>query len=169
MNIKYIHATFPVRNGNVAFFILSAIFTETYDILMVKEGFSMRKIVLFDGDCHFCNKSVQFILKRDPHKQFLFTSQQSEIGRELLREVSAPMNLDSLILIEGNRYFDKSSAALKICRYLRGAWKVFYVLLIVPKPLRDIVYHLVAKNRYRWFGEQNHCPIPSLEDRERFL
>lgn len=129
----------------------------------------MRKIVLFDGDCHFCNKNVQFILKRDPHKYFQFASQQSEIGRKLLNEVNAPFNLDSLLFIENNRYYDKSSAALHICRYLRGGWKTFTVLLIVPKPLRDFVYTIVANNRYRWFGKMSHCPLPSPEDRERFL
>lgn len=129
----------------------------------------MHKIVLFDGDCHFCNKSVQFIIKRDPHKHFQFASQQSEIGKKFLSEVKAPLNLDSLILIANNRYYDKSSAALRICRFLRGGWKVFTILLIIPKPFRDFVYTIVANNRYRLFGKISYCPIPSAEDRERFL
>lgn len=129
----------------------------------------MHKIVLFDGDCHFCNKSVQFIIKRDPHKHFQFASQQSEIGKKFLSEVKAPLNLDSLILIANNRYYDKSSAALRICRFLRGGWKVFMILLIIPKPFRDFVYTIVANNRYRLFGKISYCPIPSAEDRERFL
>ena len=129
----------------------------------------MHKIVLFDGDCHFCNKRVPFIIKRDPHKHFQFASQQSGIGRKFLSEVKAPLNLDSLILIANNRYYDKSSAALRICRFLRGGWKVFMILLIIPKPFRDFVYTIVANNRYRLFGKISYCPIPSAEDRERFL
>lgn len=129
----------------------------------------MEKIILFDGTCNFCDHSVQFIIKRDPKKHFKFASLQSDIGKELAKQHHIPENLDSMILIENNRYYTKSTAALHICKYLRGAWKTFYIFQLIPKPLRDLVYNFIAKNRYKWFGTKQSCMIPSAEERKRFL
>lgn len=129
----------------------------------------MKSIILFDGECNFCDKSVQFILKRDPNGYFHFASLQSDIGKQLLKEFNVPNNINSLVLIENNQYYIKSSAALRICKKLKGVWKIFYVFVIVPKPLRDYFYSIVAKNRYKWFGKKNECMLPSPEVRKRFL
>lgn len=129
----------------------------------------MSGIILFDGVCNFCDLSVQFIIKRDPAGNFQFASLQSEISQSLLKEHELPENADSVVLIENGRYYLKSSAALRICRDLSGLWRLIYILIIVPKPIRDFCYDILARNRYKWFGKKDHCKVPSPEVRNRFL
>lgn len=128
----------------------------------------MNPIILFDGECNFCDRSVQFIIKRDCKKKFKFTSIQSEIGQKFIKNYAIPNNLESVILIEGNRYYTKSTAALRISKKLNGLWKLFYFFIIIPTPIRDIVYNVVAKKRYL-FGKKTVCTIPNKEDLDRFL
>ncbi|WP_027409125.1 thiol-disulfide oxidoreductase DCC family protein [Anoxybacteroides tepidamans] len=127
------------------------------------------KVILFDGVCNFCSASVRFIIERDPHAYFRFASLQSEAGQKLLRKHGVPERIDSLVFIDGSAYYTKSSAALNICKHLRGWWKYFYIFVLIPRPLRDYVYDWVAKNRYKWFGKANNCLIPTEEIRKRFL
>ena len=129
----------------------------------------MDRIILFDGVCNFCNSSVQFIIKRDPTGIYQFTSLQSGIGRKLLTEHNIPTELDSFIYLEANNVYFKSTAALKVCRNLKGLWKLVYIFIIIPRPLRDMVYGFIARNRYKWFGKRDACMIPSPEQRKRFL
>lgn len=129
----------------------------------------MTKIILFDGECHFCNKSVQFIIKRDPKAVFKFASLESEIGRQLIKKYRVPKNVNSLILLDNNRYYSKSTAALKISKNLQGFWKYLYVFILIPKQVRDIVYQFVSKNRYKLFNKETACPIPTPEMKKRFL
>jgi predicted DCC family thiol-disulfide oxidoreductase YuxK len=131
--------------------------------------FSMEKIILFDGICNFCNGSVQFNIKRDPQAHFRFASLQSEVGKEMLTKYRIPEDINSFIFIDGERYYTKSSAALTVCKHLKGFWKLLYVFLLVPRPIRDIFYHLIAENRYKWFGKRESCMIPSEDIRKRFL
>ncbi|SDZ04643.1 Predicted thiol-disulfide oxidoreductase YuxK, DCC family [Evansella caseinilytica] len=126
-------------------------------------------IILFDGSCNFCSTSVQFIVKRDPGAYYQFAALQSEAGRRLLTAYKVPEDTDSLILIDNNRYYMKSSAALRICKHLNGGWKMFSLFLVIPRPLRDTLYDLIAKNRYKWFGRKKACPLPSPEMKNRFL
>ncbi|SHG55007.1 thiol-disulfide oxidoreductase DCC family protein [Ornithinibacillus halophilus] len=129
----------------------------------------MDRIILFDGVCNFCNSSVQFIIKRDPKGLYKYASLQSDIGQELLKSHQIPNDLNSFIFIEdGNVYF-KSTAALRVCWNLKGFWKFAYMFIVVPKPIRDVVYNIIAKNRYRWFGKREQCMIPSQDIRNRFL
>lgn len=129
----------------------------------------MNGILLFDGECNFCDKSVQFILKRDAHKHFKFASLQSEIGQDLLENFNVPLGIDSLLLIENRRYYTKSSAAFQVCRHLTGLWKLLYIGILIPKPIRDVVYNYIAKNRYTWFGKKQSCTLPTKEERKQFL
>ncbi|MBC5636855.1 MULTISPECIES: thiol-disulfide oxidoreductase DCC family protein [Ornithinibacillus] len=129
----------------------------------------MRRIILFDGVCNFCNSSVQFIIKRDTKGRYKFTSLQSPIGQQLLKENEIPDELDSFIYLEGNTVYYKSTAALKVCKGLKGPWKFMYAFIVVPRPIRDLVYGVIAKNRYKWFGKREKCMIPTPEQRERFL
>lgn len=129
----------------------------------------MNNIILFDGECNFCDHGVQFIIKRDPTGIYKFASLQSTMGLKLLKEHHVPEDVDSFILIEDNKYHEKSSAALRVCKNLTGIWKLFFIFLLIPKPLRDIVYDVIAKNRYKWFGKKNSCMIPSPEIRARFI
>jgi predicted DCC family thiol-disulfide oxidoreductase YuxK len=128
------------------------------------------RIVLFDGKCNLCNGSVKFIIKRDPAGQFRFASLQSEAGRKIVEEHGGnPDDLDTILLLEGDRLFDRSSAALRIAKRLRAPWPLLSVFLLVPAPLRDLVYRFIARNRYRWFGKSEACMIPTAAIRARFL
>ncbi|MBB6444352.1 thiol-disulfide oxidoreductase DCC family protein [Bacillus benzoevorans] len=129
----------------------------------------MNPIVLFDGDCHFCHSSVQFIIKRDSQELFYFASQQSEAGQELLKQYGVPEDIDSLVLIENGKAYIKSTAALRICRHLCSGWNFLYFFRCIPNPIRDAVYDFAAKNRYRWFSKKDSCPIPPDSIRTRFL
>ncbi|TQR21565.1 thiol-disulfide oxidoreductase DCC family protein [Psychrobacillus vulpis] len=129
----------------------------------------MTAIVLFDGECNFCDSSVQFIIARDPNGYFRFAALQSDIGIELKKKYRIPEKLDGVIVIENNKVYDSSDAALVICKNLKGMWKVFYPFIVIPKYISDIMYKLVAKNRYKWFGKKDSCTIPSPEIRNRFL
>jgi predicted DCC family thiol-disulfide oxidoreductase YuxK len=130
----------------------------------------MGAIVLFDGVCNFCNASVNFIIERDKAGYFKFAPLQSEIGEELTAKHGIDRaSTDSVIVVEGERVFTYSSAGLHIARKLDGLWKLAYVFVIVPKPLRDLAYKLFAKNRYRLFGKQDACMMPTPEVRARFL
>ncbi|MBM7583846.1 putative DCC family thiol-disulfide oxidoreductase YuxK [Bacillus pakistanensis] len=129
----------------------------------------MSAIILFDGVCHFCNQSVQFIMKRDSKEYFKFASIQSNIGQKLVENNSTLQNLESMIYIENNKVYTKSTAALKICGKLDGLWKMCMIFLFVPRPIRDYFYNIIARNRYKWFGKREHCRIPSARERNRFL
>ena len=130
----------------------------------------MKRIVLFDGDCNFCDASVQFIIKRDPSAHFYFTSLQSEKGQALKEQFSIPEEVDSIVLIENERAYTQSSAALHIAKKLDGLWHLLFLFILVPRPIRDGLYQYFAKNRYKWFGKKDDlCAIPSPEIRKRFL
>lgn len=127
------------------------------------------QIILFDGECHFCDRSVQFILKRDRHGYFKFASLQSELGQKLLKKHQIPTDTDSFVLVTSKQAYVKSTAALKVVRHLTGLWKILYIFILVPRPLRNFVYDVIAKNRYRWFGRKESCDLPTPEMRRRFL
>jgi predicted DCC family thiol-disulfide oxidoreductase YuxK len=129
----------------------------------------MSAIILFDGVCHFCNHSVQFILKRDSKEYFKFASLQSNIGKKLVENNRIPQDLDSMIFIENDKVYTKSTAALKICSHLDGLWKMGRIFLFVPVPIRDYFYNIISRNRYKWFGKSESCRIPSANERNRFL
>lgn len=132
-------------------------------------GEIMEAIILFDGICNFCNSSVQFIIKRDPTGYFKFASLQSEIGQQLLKQYRVSKQIDSLIVIEKEKVYIKSSAALQISKKLSGFWKCFTILRVLPPFFRDFLYDLVAKNRYNWFGKRESCMLPTEEMKKRFL
>jgi predicted DCC family thiol-disulfide oxidoreductase YuxK len=129
-----------------------------------------KKIVLFDGVCNLCSRGVQFIIKHDKKNQFLFSSLQGKKGQEYLKQFNLPINdLNSFILIEGNTLFTRSTAALRILKYLGNGWQLFYAFIILPKFIRNGVYKWIAKNRYKWFGKKEECWIPTAELQPKFL
>jgi predicted DCC family thiol-disulfide oxidoreductase YuxK len=127
-------------------------------------------IILFDGICNFCNSSVNFIIKRDKKNYFLFSSLQSVYSQNFLTKNNFPKNnFDSIILIENNKLYQKSTAALKIAKQLKGLWKLSYVFIIIPPFIRDFFYDSIAKNRYKWFGKKDVCMIPDEKIKRKFL
>lgn len=133
-------------------------------------NFKDKSIILFDGVCNLCNSAVNFIIKHDQKEHFLFASLQSDVAKEILLQFhSEKTDFSSIILIENNIIYDKSKAALLISKQLNGGYKLIYYLIIIPKFIRDFVYKYIANNRYKWFGKQKSCMIPSLEIKNRFL
>lgn len=127
-------------------------------------------ILLFDGVCNFCNSSVNFIIDRNSKKNILFASLQSPIGQQLLEKFNLPKEtFNSLVLVEGEKYYTKSTAALRVAEHLDGGWKSLGVLKFVPKFVRDFGYDVIAKNRYSIFGKSDQCRLPTPEVKERFL
>lgn len=130
----------------------------------------MERVILFDGVCNLCNASVQFIIKRDDAGLFSFASLQSDVGQEVAAKYGIDTaDLDSVVLIDGGNAYQRSTAALHITRRLAGAWKLLYAGIIIPPFIRDHVYNWIASNRYKWFGKQTECWIPTPELHGRFL
>src|SRR5690625_2033773 len=117
----------------------------------------MDNIILFDGDCQFCNYNVLFVLKRDKRNRFKFCSLQSETALSLLDKHHISKEENSLLLIENDNVYSKSTAALRISRHLTFPWKILYSFIIIPKPIRDFVYTIIANNRYKIFKQNNRC------------
>jgi predicted DCC family thiol-disulfide oxidoreductase YuxK len=131
---------------------------------------SNEDILLFDGVCNLCNGLVNFIIKRDIRRKFKFASLQSEASRLWLERFGLSENeFDSFVLIKKDEYYLKSTAALKTLWELGGISKIFYVFILNPRPLRDFLYDIIAKSRYRVFGKRNSCMIPTPELEARFL
>lgn len=129
-----------------------------------------KAIVLFDGFCNFCSSSVLFIIKRDRGVYFRFAALQTGSGKLIKEKYGLSLDkTDSIILIENNKVYYRSTAALRITRKLKGAWKLFYATIIIPPFIRDFFYDLVARNRYRWFGKRNTCFMPDQAVKERFI
>jgi predicted DCC family thiol-disulfide oxidoreductase YuxK len=127
-------------------------------------------LIVFDGVCNLCNGLVQFVIARDPAGRFQFAAVQSASARRMLELHNAPEPLpDSIALVEEGRVFTRSTAALRIARRLPFPWPLTTVLLAVPRPVRDSMYDLVARSRYRWFGQRRQCMVPSPALRSRFL
>ncbi len=137
-------------------------------------------IIFFDGICNFCNSSVNFIIKRDKKNYFKFAFLQSVhaqiffVSHDLVPKVhlgneKTEKKLDSIILYKNNKLYIKSSASLHIARHLKGLWKLFFILIIIPPPIRNFLYDIIAKNRYKWFGKRESCMIPDEKVKEKFL
>lgn len=126
--------------------------------------------VLFDGVCHLCTTSVQFIIQRDPQGYFTFASLQSPLGQHLLAAHGIkPRAVDSFVVLERSTYWVRSDAVLHVVRHLTGWWPVLTLLTLLPRPLRDWLYTCLARNRYRWFGQRPTCMLPTPALRDRFL
>ncbi len=129
-----------------------------------------NSILLFDGECNLCNKSVQFIIKKDKKAKVKFASLQSEAGKKLKEQYQIPETyFDSIVLIDKGKVYYKSTAALRLSRYMDGMWPVCYTLIIIPKFIRDTVYDYIARNRIKWFGKTDTCLVMTEELKSRFL
>lgn len=129
----------------------------------------LKSIVLFDGECNVCDASVQFILKHDAQGYFQFASLQSEFGQTLLKQYGISNAMNSLVLIDQEKAYTQSTAALKIAKNLDGLWKWCYGAILIPPVIRNTAYNILANNRYKWFGKKEMCLLPTNEQRKRFL
>eukprot|EP00878_Enallax_costatus_P004976 GHUV01005232.1.p1 GENE.GHUV01005232.1~~GHUV01005232.1.p1 ORF type:complete len:179 (+),score=28.01 GHUV01005232.1:382-918(+) len=129
------------------------------------------RIIMYDGVCNLCNSAVRFIIKRDPQKRLLFCSVQSPKAEPYLRGVGISRRdaLKRFIFIDQDSWSEGSTAALQISGHLRYPWPLLKTLLVVPLPVREAVYDIVAANRYSWFGKTARCQVPDTSVLDRFL
>lgn len=138
--------------------------------LRPRESVSAPAILLYDGGCAFCTRSVLFVFARDPRGRVRFASLQSEVGRALLAKHGVPFDMDTVVLVEAGRAHVRSTAALRVARRLRWPWSWLGALgFVVPRPVRDAAYRWVAARRHRLWGRKDHCAMPSPELRSRML
>ena len=130
---------------------------------------SKHKIILFDGVCNLCNTSVNFVIKNDKKGVFRFAPIQTNFGESTLKKYHInTIDTDSIILIDKDKYYIKSTAALYIAKNLSGAYPLLFCFMLVPKFMRNWVYDFVAKNRYKWYGKKESCMIPTPELIDKF-
>lgn len=129
-----------------------------------------QHIIFFDGVCNLCQQSVQFVLAHDKKGIFSFASLQSSFAEQTLMLYGiSTVEMNTFILLENNKIYTRSTAALQVIKKLGGLWFLLYVFIIVPPFIRDAVYKWIARNRYRWFGKQESCWMPREEWKSRFL
>lgn len=126
----------------------------------------IEPVVLFDGHCRLCQWSVQFLLRNDHKRLFRFATLDSEFAAKLQVDSEQP---DSVLMWHNQQLYRESAAVLQMLRCLGGFWKLSQVFWLVPAVLRNAVYGLIAKHRYRLFGKFDSCPLPSADLAERFL
>ncbi len=135
-----------------------------------RTAMATQPIILFDGDCNLCDRTVRFIVRRDPAGRCRFAALQSEAARRLLQPLGIdPKSLQSLGLWVEGGFYTQSEAALRIAGFLPGPWRLLSALRMIPRPVRDWVYGLVAHNRHRWLGRQPRCGLPPPELRDRLV
>ena len=136
----------------------------------MNDSIARRDVIIFDGLCNLCERSVKFILDHEAAPVLRFTSLQSPAGTRLLLEFGFdPADAKTFVLVADGSAYAKSDAAIRVASYLRGAWKLIGAIKILPRPIRDWLYDVVARNRYRWFGRREACIAPSADLRARFL
>ncbi|MFC2115263.1 thiol-disulfide oxidoreductase DCC family protein [Bacteroidota bacterium] len=129
-----------------------------------------KAIVLFDGFCNFCSGSVRFIIRRDPGSIFMFAASQSPAGEKIIDEYGiGKLARHSIVLIKDRKIYQKSDAALRIAAKLRGLWPLLSGFFVFPRAFRDMIYDMIARNRYRFYGTRDQCFVPDAGIHNRFL
>lgn len=129
-----------------------------------------HKIILFDGVCNLCNSSIQKVIENDDKNIFQFASLQSDFGQEFLKKNDFNQDeFNSIILIDGEKFYTQSDAALRIGKELKGIYKISKYLLWIPKFIRNTVYKYISRNRYNWFGKKESCWLPTPELKQKFI
>ncbi|TAH20744.1 MAG: thiol-disulfide oxidoreductase DCC family protein [Cytophagales bacterium] len=134
------------------------------------EKYANKNIVLFDGVCNLCNGAVNFLIDHDKNNVLYFASLQSDFGQEVLKDYGMKTNdFDTFVFLKNGKPFTRSQAALEVLHQLGGGWSSLYLFRFVPSFVRDSIYKLVAKNRYRLFGQREACRMPTPELKAKFL
>ena len=130
-----------------------------------------KQLILFDGVCNLCNSSVQFVIKHDKKDKFLFTALQSNVGKKIIQEFNIDTSkTDSILLYSPDKGLSlRSTAALNIAKQLRFPINTLIIFIIIPNFIRNWIYDLIARNRYKWFGKMDDCMIPTPEIKAKFL
>ena len=127
-------------------------------------------ILLFDGTCNLCNRLVQFVIRRDHRQKIFFGTLQSESGQKAVRNSGLnDQQFDSIVFLKDNKIYLKSMAILEILGDLGGIWRLFKIFVWIPRPVRDWIYDIIAKNRYNIFGKWDQCMVPGPDLKNRFL
>ncbi len=136
----------------------------------VHEWTKYERLILFDGVCKWCIVWVNFVIAHDPDGQFKFGTLQSEPAQRILRDLDLPTtDNQTFLLLEEGDVSTKSTAALRVLRQLSRWWPLYYLCVLVPALLRDVVYDFVARHRYQWMGRAVTCRVPTPAERERFV
>jgi len=137
---------------------------------LIKNNNIQNPVILFDGVCNLCSSTVQFIINKDKKNVFKFASLQSEFGQQILNSYQiSNTELNTFILYEQGKIYTRSTGALKVAGQLSGGWKLLSTLLFIPAFLRDAVYNVISRNRYKWFGQKTSCWVPTPKLRSKFL
>lgn len=135
-----------------------------------KDPVTPHAVVVFDGECSFCNGWINFLLRFDTKDVFRFSARQSETGAAFARQSGIPAGgAGSIIVVEDKRIRLRSDAVLRMLSLLGFPFSLMAIFRLVPAPLRDAVYDLIARNRKRWFGKTVQCRVPAPSQRHRFL
>ena len=126
-------------------------------------------VILFDGVCNFCNRSINILIRSDKKKIFRFALLQSEKGKELLEKYRLSLRHDSFVLIYKGKAYQRSSASLIVFSLMQWYWQWTQIFWLVPRFIRDGAYNIIARNRYRWFGKKDQCVVPGPDIISRFL
>lgn len=137
--------------------------------VQLQDILSKQPILLFDGECGFCNRTVLFFLKRERRPLMHFAPLNSATGRALRAYFEISENTDSIVLIKQHSAYIKSCAALRLAPYMKGLWPLLIVFVVIPPFLRNFVYDFIARRRMRWFGRVENCALLAQEDKKRFL
>jgi len=129
-----------------------------------------RPVLFFDGVCNLCSRAVQFMLRHDRRRRFLFAPLQPAAGSLLPAGMADAADTPvSVVLAYRGRYYRESDAVLHALRLLGGGWRLLFAGIIIPRFVRDRIYRRIARNRYRWFGKRDACMVPDAAQRARFL
>jgi predicted DCC family thiol-disulfide oxidoreductase YuxK len=127
-------------------------------------------VILFDGVCNLCSGAVRFVIKHDPKKQFRFASLQSRFGEDVLEHFGLPLDqFNSFILLENGKIYTRSTGALRVAKRLKGSYSLLFAFVIVPGFIRDAIYNLISRKRYKWFGKKEECWVPTPELSNLFI
>lgn len=136
----------------------------------VHEWTKYDRLILFDGVCNWCNAWVKFAIAHDPDGQFKFGTLQSEPAQRILRDLKlSSTDYQTFLLLEEGYVSTKSTAALRVLRQLSWWWPLYYLCVLVPAPILDVVYDFVARHRYRWMGRAATCRVPTQAEHDRFV
>ncbi len=130
--------------------------------------FDTTSVIFFDGVCNLCNRTVDFLIRRDKKRVLRYAPLQGQSAKILL-DPSMIETLPSVVFKDKDGVYQRSAAVLKAAAKLGGLWPALQIFLLIPRPIRDAVYNWIGKNRYKWFGKRDSCRLPTAEERSMFL